>query len=104
MRLRSEEEPEPDEDPAEEAATAAPAPMVPAVAPGNRELEYRTELVSGAEVTDGTSLAERLTNASRDGWDLVEIIQSGDRYTVLLRRPKAPDPQQRRVGFLPPPG
>jgi hypothetical protein len=104
MRFRSEEEPEPDEDPDEETAVAAlPGPMVPAVAPGARELEYRTELVTAAEVVDGSSLAEQLTKASSDGWDLVEIIQAGERYAILLRRPKTPDREARRVGFLPPP-
>jgi hypothetical protein len=103
MRVRSEEEPEPDEDPGEETATAAPGPVVPAVGSGTRELEYRTELITAAEVVDGKSLAERLNTASSDGWDLVEIIQAGDRYAALLRRPKAPDREQRRVGFLPPP-
>jgi hypothetical protein len=105
MRARSEEEPEPDEDPGEETALAAPpGPVVPAVAPGTRELEYRTELVTGAQIIDGSSLAEQLNRASTDGWDLVEIIQAGDRYAILLRRPKPPDREARRVGFLPPLG
>ena len=104
MRVRSEEEPEPDEDPGEEAATAAPpGPLVPAVGPGARDVEYRTELVTAAQVVDGSTLAEQLTKASSDGWDLVDIIQAGDRYTILLRRPKTPDREARRVGFLPPP-
>ena len=103
MRVRSEEEPEPDEDPGEEATAAPPAPVVPAVPPGARELEYRTELITAAEVIDGRSLAEKLNTASTDGWDLVEIIQAGDRYAALLRRPKSSDRQQHRVGFLPPP-
>jgi hypothetical protein len=104
MRVRSEEEPEPDEDPGQETAVAAPpGPMVPAVGPGARELEYRTELVTAAEVVDGSSLAERLNSASGDGWDLVEIIQAEDRYAILFRRPKASDREARRVGFLPPP-
>jgi hypothetical protein len=104
MRFRSEEEPEPDEDPDEETAVAAsPGPMVPAVSPGGRDLEYRTELVTAAEVVDGSSLADQLTKASSDGWDLVEIIQAGERYAILLRRPKTSDREARRVGFLPPP-
>ena len=103
MRFRFEEEPEPDEDPGETAVAAPPAPIVPAVAPAGRELEYRTDLITAAEVVDGTSLAERLTKASGDGWDLVEIVQVGERYAVLLRRPKEADREERRVGFLPPP-
>jgi len=66
-------------------------------------VEYRTELVTAAQVVDGSTLAEQLTKASSDGWDLVDIIQAGDRYTILLRRPKTPDREARRVGFLPPP-
>ncbi|MDQ6920187.1 MAG: hypothetical protein M3170_01135, partial [Candidatus Dormibacteraeota bacterium] len=101
---RSEEEPEPDEDPGEESAVAAPpGPMVPAVGAGTREVEYRTELVTAAQVVDGSTLAEQLTKASGDGWDLVEIIQAGDRYAILFRRPKTSDREARRVGFLPPP-
>ncbi|MBJ7598214.1 hypothetical protein [Candidatus Nephthysia bennettiae] len=104
MRFRSEEEPEPDEDPDEETAAAAPpGPMVPAVAAGARDLEYRTELVTAAEVVDGSTLADQLTKASSEGWDLVEIIQAGERYAILLRRPKMSDREARRVGFLPPP-
>jgi hypothetical protein len=73
------------------------------VGPGARDLEYRTELVTAAQVVDGSTLAEQLTKASSDGWDLVDIIQAGDRYTILLRRPKMSDREARRVGFLPPP-
>jgi hypothetical protein len=103
MRVRSEEEPEPDEPDEEPAAAATRSPLLPAVATGGRDLEYRTELVTAAEVVDGSSLAEQLTKASSDGWDLVQIIQAGDRYAILLRRPKVSDREARRVGFLPPP-
>jgi hypothetical protein len=103
MRVRSEEEPDPDEPDEEPAAAATPGPLLPSVAAGGRDLEYRTELVTAAEVVDGSSLAERLTKASSDGWDLVEIIQAGDRYAILLRRSKVSDREARRVGFLPPP-
>jgi hypothetical protein len=103
MRARTEEEPEPDEDPGEAAAAAPPGPVVPAVGAGVRDLEFRTQLLTAAEVVDGSSLADQLTKASTDGWDLVEIIPAGDRYAVLLRRPKLTDREARRVGFLPPP-
>jgi len=102
MRHRLEEEPEPDEEPGEAPVAAAPAPMVPAVPGGGRDLEYRTELLTGAEVVDGSTLADRLTQASGEGWDLVDIVQAGESYVVLLRRPKAQDREDRRVGFLPP--
>ena len=102
MRHRLEEEPEPDE-PDEAPVAAPPAPIVPAVAAEGRELEYRTELLTSAEVVDGSTLADRLTRASSDGWDLVDIVQAGERYAVLLRRPQTRDREERRVGFLPPP-
>jgi hypothetical protein len=105
MRLRSEEEPEPDEDPGEApAATAVPTPVVPAVAAEGREHEYRTELLTAAEVLDGSTLAERLTAASAEGWDLVDVIPAGDRHAVLLRRQKPPQRGPRPVGFAPPSG
>lgn len=103
MRERLEEEPEPEEEPDTETATAvAPGPAVPSVADVGREFEYRTELVTAAEVIDGTTLAQALTKASADGWDLVDIISTGDRHAILLRRVKRPDRAARRVGFLPP--
>jgi hypothetical protein len=103
MRARSEEEPDPEEDPGEDAPDAtARTPLVPAVASGGREFEYRTELVTAVQVVDGSTLAEQLTQASADGWDLVEIIPAGDRHAILLRRPKGQDREARPVGFLPP--
>jgi hypothetical protein len=106
MRLRFEEEPEPDEpdepDEPEIDAVAGPGPMVPAVSMGGREYEYRTELLTAAQVTDGKTLAEKLTTASADGWDLVEIVAAGDQYAVLQRKPKSPKKEARPVGFAPP--
>jgi hypothetical protein len=102
MRHRFEEEPEPDE-PGEAPVAAPPAPIVPAVPGGSRDLEYRTDLLTAAEVVDGSTLADRLTQAAGEGWDLVDIVHAGERYAVLLRRPKAQDREERRVGFLPPP-
>jgi hypothetical protein len=96
-------EEEPDE-PDEAVAIASPT-AVPTVAPsGSREFEFRTELLTDAEVTDGKTLAERLTGASKDGWDLVEVIGVGDVHAVLLRRPKTVERESRRVGFTPPEG
>lgn len=104
MRTRLETEPEPDEEPDEEVAPARSAPdaMVPSVPPPGREFEYRTELVSSAQVLDGSTLAGQLTRASADGWDLVDIIPAGDRHAVLLRRVKQPERRSRPVGFAPP--
>ncbi len=102
MRERLEEEPEPDE-PDEDEPASAPSSLVPTVASdGSREFEYRTELVTNAQVVDGSTLAQHLTKASSEGWDLVDIIGAGDRHAILLRRGKRPDRSARRVGFTPP--
>lgn len=102
VRVRLEEEPDTD-DPDEE-APAAPAPTgaIPSVADSGREYEYRTELVTAAQVLDGATLPDRLTKASADGWDLVDIIGAGDRHAILLRRTKRPEHSARQVGFAPP--
>lgn len=103
MRERLEEEPEPDEEPDEPGAVAtAPGTQLPSVSDGGREHEYRTDLLTAAEVLDGTTLAGQLNKASTDGWDLVDIINAGDRYAVLLRRAKRPERNARPVGFTPP--
>ncbi len=106
MRVRQEEEPEPDEpdepdEPESEAVTSS-GPMVPAVPMGGREYEYRTELLTSSQLTDGRTLATKLTAASSDGWDLVEVVPVGDQYTVLLRKSKAAKKEARPVGFAPP--
>jgi hypothetical protein len=105
MRERLEEEPEPDEpeEPDESPAPAAASGAhVPSVVDGAREHEYRTELLTAAEITDGATLAANLTKSSADGWDLVDIINAGDRYAILLRRAKRPERNSRPVGFTPP--
>lgn len=105
MRERLEEEPEPDEEPDPQPATSSTATstLVPSVASGAvREYEFRTELVTAAEVVDGTTLAGQLTRASADGWDLVDIISAGERYAILLRRAKQGERNSRPVGFTPP--
>jgi hypothetical protein len=104
MGERLEEEPEPDEEPDETPAATAPGTLVPSVTGGDggREFEYRTELVTAAQITDGNTLAEQLTKASTDGWDLVDIVNAGERHAILLRRAKKPSAGSRLVGFLPP--
>src|SRR5437763_16466212 len=99
MRERLEEEP--DEEPEE--APAATSTLVPSVPDAGREFEYRTELVTAAQVLDGTTLAEQLTKASADGWELVDVIPAGERHAVLLRRPKRAERASRPVGFRPHP-
>jgi hypothetical protein len=102
MRERLEEEPEPDEEPEQAPAATPPGMLVPSVSETGREHEYRTDLVTAAEVIDGSTLAGQLTKASADGWDLVDIINAGDRYAVLLRRARRAERNARPVGFSPP--
>jgi hypothetical protein len=97
MSHRLEEEPE-EEPEDEEAAAVTP---VPRVAGDSREYEYRTELLSVAQVLDGTTLPDRLNQASGDGWDLVDIIAAGEQHAILLRRLKRPERPPRPVGFSP---
>ena len=102
MTERLEEEPEPDEPEPDDEPSAARsvASMVPTVGgSGSREYEYQTELLSIAQLTDGKTLAERLSKASIDGWDLVDILDGGDQRVVLLRKPKRPKTESRPVGF-----
>jgi len=106
MRERFEEDPDFDDDDDDD-LDEGPVGVSPnrAIVPppdANREYEYRTDLLTAAEVTDGTTLAAQLTGASKDGWDLVDIINAGDRHAVLLRRLKRPERNARQVGFAPP--
>jgi len=96
--MRAEEPDEPDE----AVAVAGPGPVPTVESAGGREFEFRTEVLTDAEVADGKTLADRLSKASKDGWDLVEVIGVRDAHAVLLRRPKKVDRESRRVGFAPP--
>ena len=101
-RSHSEEEPEPDEEPDEEpeTASAAPAGMVPTVGgSAGRDYEFRTELLSIAQVADGKTLGELLTKSSADNWDLVDVIDAGDQRVILLRKVKRTPRDSRPVGF-----
>lgn len=68
----------------------------------NREWEYSTQVLTMAEVTDGTTLVKALAAAGIDGWELAEIVDGGDKRVLLLRRPKRSTRESRRVGFSPP--
>ncbi len=104
MRERLEEEPEEEPEPDEAPVTVAKSTLVPSVSSdAGREFEYRTELVTAAQIVDGKTLADQLTRASSDGWDLVDIVGAGDRHAILLRRVKRPERTARQVGFTPPP-
>ena len=98
--MRTEEEP--DEDEPERDGARPATPVVPTVAGAGREWEYRTDLLSQAQVADGDTLAKRLTAASAEGWDLFQVLDAGERRVLLLRRPKQPKREPRRVGFSPP--
>lgn len=101
--MRSEEEPEPDEEPTPSPASEPAGTLVPSVpASGDRAFEYRTELLTLAQVADGKTLGDLLTKASTDGWDLVDVIGAGDKHAVLLRKRKETPKETRPVGFAPP--
>src|SRR5262245_38955060 len=107
MRERFEFEEDPDLDDDDDDLDEEPGNVSPhrAIVPppdGGREYEYRTELLTAAQVTDGSTLSSELTKASSDGWDLVDIINAGDRHAILLRRLKKPERSGRQVGFAPP--
>jgi hypothetical protein len=99
MRERLEEEPDEDDEPDAAPGAAHSAGTVAPVPDGGREYEYRTDVVTTAEVVDGKTLAGQLNQASTDGWDLVEIVSAGDQHAVLLRRVKRPERSSRQVGF-----
>jgi hypothetical protein len=100
---------EPDEDPEYEPEDipAAPTTLVsggPAQANGlgDREFEYRTDVLSLEEVADGKTLTERLAAASSDGWHYVDVIDAGASRVVLFRKAKKTERERRSVGFAPP--
>ena len=98
-------EDEPDEDPDEPeqpADGAASASHVPNVGLPNREWEYSTEVLTVAQVVDGTTLVKFLKTAGVDGWELSDIVDGGDKRVLLMRRSKRPSHEPRRVGFAPP--
>jgi len=102
MRAEEIPEEEPDEEPEPEqapAATATPT-VVPSVGGASREFEYRSEDIAANELA-GT-LAGRLTEASKEGWDFVQVVDAGERSLILFRRPKRGERNARPVGFFPP--
>ncbi|MBO0744404.1 MAG: hypothetical protein J2P43_05250 [Candidatus Dormibacteraeota bacterium] len=89
-----ETEPQPPATPSAQAVVVAP-PGTPGVA-----FEYRTEVLTAAQLLDGTTLPEKLAQESADGWDLVDLVQAQDKHVLVLRKPKKPDRGERRVGFF----
>ena len=99
---------EPDEDPEYEPDDLPAAPTTLVSSPsnanglGDREFEYRTEVLSVEEVADGKTLAERLAAASADGWHYVDVVDAGSSRVILLRKVKKTERERRSVGFAPP--
>src|SRR5438105_566665 len=105
MRERLEEDPDLDDDDDDlddGAASVSPHRAMVPPPDGERQFEYRTELLTAEQVTDGTTLAAQLTKASAEGWDLVDIVNAGDRHAILLRQLKRRERSARQVGFAPP--
>ena len=103
MPIYVEEDPDEDPDEPEQPADgAAPTRHVPSVGMPNREWEYSTEVMTVAQVVDGTSLVKFLQAASADGWELSDVVDGGDKRVLLMRRSKRSSRESRRVGFAPP--
>ncbi len=107
MDLRVEEDP--DEEPDEPARPAQPdgargtaAGLVPTVGLPSRDWEYSTKVLSVAQVVDGATLVKILHEAGAEGWDLVSVVDGGEKRVILMRRPKRSARESRRVGFAPP--
>jgi hypothetical protein len=69
---------------------------------GDREFEYRTEVLSLEQLTDDKTLPDRLAAASGEGWHYVDVLDAGTSRVVLLRRAKKTERERRSVGFAPP--
>jgi hypothetical protein len=99
---------EPDEDPEYEPEDIPAAPTTLTAGPshanglGDREFEYRIEVLSLEQLTDGKTLPDRLAAASSDGWHYVDVVDAGASRVVLLRRAKKTERERRSVGFAPP--
>ena len=91
---------EPDDEPAVATGALGGAPRV--YDTDDREWEFKTENLTVAEITDGKTLAERLTLAAREGWHLAFTVDAGEARVLVLRRPKRPDRARRMVGFSAP--
>jgi len=104
--LHLEEDPEAPDEPVQPEqpgdGAAAATSLVPTVALPTREWEYSTQVLTVAQVADGTSLIKVLKSATKDGWELAEIVDGGDKRVLLLRRSKRSPHDSRRVGFAPP--
>jgi hypothetical protein len=99
---------EPDEDPEYEPEDipAAPTRMVSnssnANGMGDRDFDYRAEVLTVEQVGDGKTLADLLTETSADGWHYVDVVDAGPNRVLLLRKLKKSERERRSVGFAPP--
>ncbi|HVD02119.1 MAG TPA: hypothetical protein VNG93_13395 [Candidatus Dormibacteraeota bacterium] len=99
---------EPDEDPEYEPEDEPTAPTsmgragAQADGSGEHEFEYRTEVLSVAQLADGKTLAGLLASASTEGWHYVGVLDAGERRVVLLRKLKKTQRERRSVGFAAP--
>lgn len=101
---------DPDDDPDYEPddAPAGPSTLTTSVhangasGGGDREYEYRSEMLGIEEVADGHTLVEKLNAGTTDGWHLVDVIDAGDKRLLLLRKVRKTERAHRTVGFAPP--
>src|ERR1700716_1032890 len=101
--MHDEEEPDDDPDEPEQPADgAAPASHVPSVGMPAREWEYSTEVLTLAQVVDGTTLVKALQAAGAEGGELAEVVDGGEKRVLLMRLSKRSSRESRRVGFAPP--
>ena len=99
------DEEDPDEDPDEPEQPAdgvAPTSHVPSVGLPAREWEYSTEVLTLAQVADGSTLVNFLQTSAAEGWELADVIDGGEKRVLLMRRSKRSARESRRVGFAPP--
>jgi hypothetical protein len=103
VHTRDEEDPddEPDE-PDEPSDGASAATHIPSVGLPAREWEYSTEVLTLAQVADGTTLVKFLQASAVEGWELADVIDGGEKRVLLMRRSKRSSRESRRVGFAPP--
>ena len=101
--MRDEEDPDEDPDEPEQPADGvAPTSHVPTVGLPAREWEYSTEVLTLAQVADGSTLVKVLQVSAADGWELADVIDGGEKRVLLMRRSKRSARESRRVGFAPP--
>ncbi|HEY8813753.1 MAG TPA: hypothetical protein VIP57_01420 [Candidatus Dormibacteraeota bacterium] len=103
MPIHDEEDPDDDPDEPEQPADGvAPTTHVPSVGLPAREWEYSTEVLTVAQVADGTTLVKFLQASATEGWELADVIDGGEKRVLLMRRSKRSARESRRVGFAPP--